>query len=97
MSEFNARRRKQLEEEAQQAKRNHHNQRVLNEMKKEKQQQTTTASAATPTSTDRGLSQSELLARIERLNRSVERITALMKELRGEVELSTSTDKGVTR
>ena len=95
MSEFNARRRKQLEEEAQQAKRNHHNQRVLNEMKKEKQQQTTTTTA-TPMSTDR-LSQSELIARIDRLNRSVERITALMKELRGEVELSTSNDKGVTR
>jgi len=96
MSEFNARRRKQLEEEAQQAKRNQHNQRVLNEMKKEKQQQSTTTSSATPTSTDR-LSQAELIARIDRLNRSVERITALMKELRGEVELSSSTDKGVTR
>jgi hypothetical protein len=93
MSDFNARRRQQLEAEAQQEARNRHNRRVLSEMKKN----TETTTAATPSAPPQGrLSEADLIARIERLNRSVERITALMKELRGEVELS-STDKGVTR
>ena len=80
MSEFNARRRKQLEAEAVDKRRQDTNRRVIAEMK---QQQPATASA--PNLADRR-DRDDLISRIERMNRSVERLTALMAELRGEVE-----------
>ena len=80
MSDFNARRRKQLEAEAVDKRRQDTNRRVIAEMK---QQHPATASA--PNLADRR-DRDDLISRIERMNRSVERLTALMAELRGEVE-----------
>jgi hypothetical protein len=82
MSDFNTRRRKQLEAEAQEERRKQNNARVLMEMK----QQQPVPFKPSESSATAGMTRGELSARIDRMNRSVERLTALMAELRGEVE-----------
>lgn len=89
---FTARRQAQLAKEAEEKSREERNKRVLAEMKKQSSSPVTVSSQPPPS---REMSHKEIMERVERLNRSVERITSLMQELRSQYSPTNEEEEGV--